>query len=222
MTPPILAQVPDLEYPETDGKPMAENTLQYEWIVKIVSGLRALFANDPNVFVAGDLFWYPVFGSPGICLAPDALVAFGRPQGHRRSYKQWEEGGIVPQVVFEVLSPSNTAEEMRSKLEFYERYGVEEYYVYDPDQVHLTVYHRDGGHLLEAAEPNGWVSPRLGVRFDLSGDDMVIFDPNGRPFVTPEELAAQRDEEHEARVQAERAADRLRQQLRALGIEPQE
>ena len=31
-----------VHYPDTDGKPMAENTLQFEWIVKIKEGLDAL------------------------------------------------------------------------------------------------------------------------------------------------------------------------------------
>src|SRR5271156_6328246 len=86
-----------IEYPESDGKPMAENTLQWQWIVTIEGGIDVVFARDPNVFVAGDLFWYPVKGRNDICCAPDALVVFGRPKGYRGSYKQWEEGGIGPQ-----------------------------------------------------------------------------------------------------------------------------
>ena len=124
-------------YPDSDGKPMADNTKQFEWIITIAGGLQALFADDPNVFVAGDLLWYPVEGDNKARIAPDALVAFGRPQGHRGSYKQWEEGGIAPQVVFEVLSPGNTRKEMADKLAFYDRYGVEEYYLYDPDSGRL-------------------------------------------------------------------------------------
>ncbi len=51
---------PDIEYPDSDGKPMADNTEQYEWIVKIKENLEILFATSPNVFIAGDLLWYPV------------------------------------------------------------------------------------------------------------------------------------------------------------------
>jgi len=94
---------PAIVYPDSDGKPIAENTLQFEWIVTIKEGLDRAFHDRPDVFVAGDLFWYPVEGRPDICTAPDALVAIGRPKGHRGSYKQWEEDGIAPQVVFEVL-----------------------------------------------------------------------------------------------------------------------
>ncbi len=127
----------EIDYPDSDGKPMAENTLQFRWIVTIKEGLDWVFQAESNVFVAGDLLWYPVEGNPSICMAPDAMVAFGRPKGDRGSYKQWEEDGIAPQVVFEVLSPNNRFREMYRKLKFYEEYGVEEYYLYDPDHDEL-------------------------------------------------------------------------------------
>src|SRR3954466_2232357 len=103
-TPPASAEI---EYPDSDGEPMAENTLQFRTIVTIQGGLDALYRNDPNVFVAGDLLWYPVEGDNTICTAPDVIVAFGRPKGDRGSYLQWKEDNIPPQVVFEVLSPNN-------------------------------------------------------------------------------------------------------------------
>src|SRR5215470_17845154 len=112
------------DYPESDGQPMADNTKQFQWIVTIKENLDALL---PNAFVAGDLFWYPLEGNNRIRQAPDVLVAFGRPKGHRGSYRQWEEDNIAPQVVFEVLSPGNLPSEMAEKLIFYEKHGVEEY-----------------------------------------------------------------------------------------------
>ena len=84
--------------------------------------------------MAGDLLWYPVQGKPKIRTAPDAMVAFGRPKGYRGSYKQWEEEGIAPQVVFEVLSPGNRPKDLVRKFRFYEQYGVEEFYLYDPEK----------------------------------------------------------------------------------------
>ena len=112
---------------------MSDNTLQFKWIVTIKEGLDNVFRDDPNVFVAGDLLWYPVEGDPKTRTAPDTMVAFGRPKGYRGSYKQWVEGGIAPQVVFEVLSPGNRPPDLAKKFAFYDRFGVEEYYVYDPD-----------------------------------------------------------------------------------------
>jgi Uma2 family endonuclease len=113
-------------YPDSDGQPMADNTKQFRWIVLIKENLELLFADNPDVFVAGDLLWYPVEGHPEIRVAPDAMVVFGRPKGDRGSYRQWEEDNIPPQVVFEILSPGNRVKEMTRKLQFYERYGVEE------------------------------------------------------------------------------------------------
>lgn len=151
-------------YPERDGKPIAENTKQFRYIVTIKEGVEALFGEQADVFVAGDLFWYPMEGHPEIVTAPDALVAFGRPKGDRRSYQQWQEGDVAPQVVFEVLSPSNTWSEMMRKFQFYDRYGVEEYYLYDADRGELSGWLRRGEHLQEIPEMQGWTSPRLGVR----------------------------------------------------------
>ena len=60
---------------------------------------------------------------------------------------RWREGGVAPQVVFEVLSPGNCVPEMARKYNFYQRYGVEEYYLYDPDNVGLIGWMRADGFL---------------------------------------------------------------------------
>jgi Uma2 family endonuclease len=209
-----------ITYPDSDGKPMADNTLQFRWIVTIKEGLDRVYHDQPNIFVAGDLLWYPAEGYPKIRQAPDALVAFGRPKGYRGSYKQWEEGGIAPQAVFEVLSPGNRAGKLARKCAFYEEYGVEEYYIYDPDRVKLTGYRRIQGKLEKITEMNGWTSPLLGIRFDMSGPELVIYGPNGQRFLTYEEMAEERDRAVE-RANAERErAERMAAQLRAMGIEP--
>src|SRR5437660_5049337 len=78
-------------YPESDGKPMADNTKQARWVVILFDNLLALLAEVADVFVAADILWYAVEGEPEIRIAPDVLVAFGRPRGDRGSYKQWQE-----------------------------------------------------------------------------------------------------------------------------------
>ena len=126
----IFEQIdPDLLYPDSDGKPMADNTEQYRWIVLIKENLEILFANNDNVLIAGDLLWYPVRSRLIAPTAPNVMVALGRPKQKRRSYRQWQEDNIPPQVVFEILSYSNDTKEMDRKLEFYDTYGVEEYYM---------------------------------------------------------------------------------------------
>ncbi len=220
---------PKIVYPESDGQPMADNTRQFRWIVTIEGGLDALFKDDPNVFVAGDLLWYPVEGKPNIRMAPDAMVVFGRPKGDRGSYQQWREEGIAPQVVFEVLSPGNRLAEMIKKFQFYDRYQVEEYYIYDPDRADLSGWARIADRdLIEIDVMAGWVSPRMGVRFDLKEGELELYYPDGRKFASYLELVAQaeqaRQQAEQARQQAEQArdrAERLAAQLRALGVDPE-
>jgi len=227
---------PAIEYPDSDGLPMAEDTLQFRWIVTITGGVDALFLDNPNVFVAGDLLWYPVEGEPTIRIGPDVLVAFGRPKGDRGSYKQWEEGNLAPQVIFEILSPGNRPGEMDRKFQFYQQYGVEEYYVYDPDDGSLEGWLRAGDQLKEVPQMAGFVSPRIGIRFEPGEgpDNLRILGPNGTPFLTYAELfkkseteqrradlADQRVEEQTRLAEAERQrAERLAARLRELGIEP--
>jgi Uma2 family endonuclease len=200
-------------YPDRDGKRMSDNTLQYLWIVTTEGNLEILFADRPDVFVAGDLLWYPVEGKPDVRTAPDALVAFGRPKGHRGSYKQWEEGGVAPQVVFEIVSPGNRAGEMRRKFDFYNLHGVREYYLYNPQTDTSTIYLRGGHDLVETKEVEKWTSPLLGIVFDRTTSRMTLRYPDGRPFLSFRELGQERDRER-AR------ADRLAEKLRELGIDP--
>jgi len=210
----------NLVYPESDGKPMADNTKQYLWIVLIKEGLEWLFQNDPEAFIAADLLWYPVEGNNRTVVAPDVMVVFGRPKGHRGSYQQWKEVGITPQVVFEVRSPNNTQTEMDEKLVFYDRYGVQEYYLYDPDRNDLSGWVRSDGRLDVINPMNGWISPRLTIRFEQSDETLQIYRPDGERFATYVEVAQRADQERQRADQAEARAKQLADRLRAAGIDP--
>ncbi|WP_435184746.1 Uma2 family endonuclease [Cylindrospermopsis raciborskii G7] len=187
----------EIVYPESDGEPMADNTRQFTWIVKIKENLEILFKYNADVFVAGDLFWYPVKGSNKIKLAPDIMVVFGRPKAHRGSYRQWEEDNIPPQVVFEILSPGNSQDEMDKKKLFYLKHGVEEYYVYDPDRISLEVSIRENNSFKEIKDVSVWTSPRLNIRFDMTGDELVIYYPDGGRFLSPVELSNYAEQENQ-------------------------
>ncbi|MCC3504155.1 MULTISPECIES: Uma2 family endonuclease [unclassified Microcoleus] len=238
----------EIIYPSSDGQPMAESTIQYKLIVKIKEGCESLFKNDPNVFVAADLLWYPVEGRPDISQAPDTMVIFGRPKGERPSYMQFLEENIAPQVVFEIRSHNDRQTKMNKKLSFYQRHGVEEYYLYDPERNELEGWQRIEGNL-EVIEPmEGWISPRLGVRFELGEDGLEIYRPDGQRFLSYAELeeqgelnrqraeqeaqraeeAIQRAEQESQRAEQERQraekavqrAERLAAKMRELNIDP--
>jgi Uma2 family endonuclease len=208
----------ELLYPDSDGKPMAENTLQYRWIVRLVTNLKQLL-KDEMAFVAGDLLWYPVpvERPPAPCQAPDTMVVLGRPDGDRGSYRQWEEDDIAPQVVFEILSPSNTMSEMAEKQQFYEQHGVLEMFFYNPQSHDFWGYQRAAvtdRFVLVTPLHLPWTSPLLKIRFELSGEGLELYHPDGEPFKEPGELFAERDLARQER-------DRALAKLRELGIDPE-
>lgn len=203
---------------------MADNTEQFDWIVRIVSNLKHLL-KDQDAFVAGDLLWYPVeveSNEKPPSQAPDALVALGRPKGRRGSYKQWEEGGIAPQVVFEILSPSNTRKEMAQKQKFYEDHGVLEAYYYDPKRKDFWGYVRetpDEVCTLITARYLPWVSPLLHIRFELP-DELEIFYPNGELFKGLDDVTQERDQMQVERDQIQAKLDQAIARMKAAGIDP--
>jgi Uma2 family endonuclease len=212
---------PAVVYPESDGLPLSDNTKQFRLIMTIQGGLAAQYLDEPNVFVAGNLLWYPVEGDNKTRAAPDIFVAFGRPKGDRGSYQQWLEGNIAPQTVFEIVSPSNRAGILTAKFSFYDEFGVEEYYLYDPDDNSLDGWLRKRNRLTKIRRMAGWVSPLLGIKFLLDGGELTIIGKNGQPFVATPEAIRQRDEALEATKEALQQAEKFRAQLKALGVDPE-
>ena len=236
----------EIFYPDCDDQPMASNTEQYRWIVIVQQNLDWLLT---DAFVAGDLFWYPIEGRPDISVAPDVMIALGRPKGKRPSYKQWQEENTAPQVIFEILSPSNTKREMEKKLLFFDRHGVKEYYLYDTESRIASGFLRDEFGLTHIPEISDWESPLLKIRFNTTGDELQLIRPDGSPFLSYEEVIAQAElaqqeaasakqeaasakreaasakqeaasAQREAKSAEEKAA-RLSERLRSLGIDPE-
>lgn len=215
----FLSLTEELLYPVDDGNPMSESTQQYRWIVEIKENLEVLLRDRPDVFIAADLAWYPepVDKPPAPCQAPDVMVVFGRPKGPRRSYQQWKEANIGPQVVFEILSASNKTRRgeiaMDCKFRFYEKRGVEEYYIYDPDEFTLEGWQRLGNQLVKIPNMMNWVSPRLGIRFDWQPRcELVLYYPDGRRFSSFVEVEQQAQQAQHQAQQAQQQAQQAQQQ----------
>jgi hypothetical protein len=130
---------------------------------------------------------------------------------------------------------------MAKKLAFYQKYGVEEYYLYHPDLLDLAGWCKAEDGLRPIEQMDGWVSPRLGVRFQMPETGLQLYRPDGEPFLTTLELeellrtAQERARQAEERAQtaeeraqtAESELERERQKslaiadrLRAMGIDP--
>ena len=251
MTTTIPTQtLPAIIYPDSDGKPMSDNTKQFQLIVKIQGGIDALFKDNENVFVAGDLLWYPVEGDNKTRQAPDTMVAFGRPKGDRGSYQQWLEDNIAPQVVFEIISPGNRMREIFKLFKFYDNYGVEECYFYDSKDNELMGWVRSDGKLNYIESIEGWVSPRLEIRFETVSGDLEIYQPDGLKFLSYVELSRQKElaqqqmeltqqqmelaqqqieltqqqmeQQRQEKELVQQKADRLSEKLREIGINPED
>jgi Uma2 family endonuclease len=207
---PVIPLAPDsVVYPESDGQPMGENDWHIQFIFLLFENLKALFRpRRHEVYVAGDLFWYPVEGDPHTVQAPDVMVVLGRPQHNRRCYKQWQEAGVAPAVVFEVKSPTDRSGDIDRKRRFCETHGVAEFYSFEvteePNQVEGWI--RVGTHYEPIPRIAGWKSPALGIRFEFDQGKVSIRFPDGSPFLDTDQLRDRlQAEEERADFEAERA-----------------
>ena len=125
-----------VEYPSSDGQPMAENDAQRHAIIYAISALTRHFKRRSDAYVSGDLLIYYEEGNPRVSIAPDVFVVFGVEDRERPNYKLWEERR-APDFVLEVASPSTWRDDLTRKRSVYERLGVREYCQYDPKGEHL-------------------------------------------------------------------------------------
>ena len=196
-------------FPDSDGQPIADNTLQLKWILMLYTNIEWIYDGNPDVFVATDNLIYPDPKDDRICLAPDVYIAYGRPKDDDRgSYKVWNEGGIFPQVIVEVLSPNNTKKQMNAKRQWYETHGCEEYLQINPktEQLIVWVRSRQENKLIQQKLHPDWISPRLGVHFVQWPRKLQIVHPDGRPFLSPRELSREREAEKQRADAAEERA----------------
>src|SRR5713101_3017903 len=123
-----MSRTPSLEidYPSSDGKPMAESDLHRDWMVRIIELLKSHFAGQ-KVYVSGNLLIYYVEGDPKKCVAPDAFVVKDCDPKRRKIYKLWEESK-TPSFVLETTSSTTRGEDQRGKMRLYARLQVVEYF----------------------------------------------------------------------------------------------
>jgi Uma2 family endonuclease len=130
-----------IDYPSSDGKPMAETWLHIRAIMLLHQALEDFFRDRADAFIASDQFWYWEDGNNKACIAPDVMVVLGVPQRdprERTSFFSWEEGGAIPSVVFEMASKNTWREDVDEKYDKYESLGVREYFLFDPEGLHLV------------------------------------------------------------------------------------
>lgn len=186
----------EMEYPSSDGQPMAEGPEHLQVMIDLVDGLTRRYAEVPDVWVGGNLFLYYEPGNRKARVSPDVLLAKGvAKQKERRNYLLWNERPLS--LVIEVTSQKTRYRDENVKKPLYQQIGTEEYVLFDP----LGEYLRpplQGYRLLRGRyqpiplEPDGSLLSRTtGLRLKREGYRLRMVDViTGKPLLWPEELEA--------------------------------
>ena len=228
-----------IEYPCSDGQPMAETDIHGACTMYVTCALRGWFKRRgrADVYVGSNNFLYYEQGNPRAVVSPDVYVVVGAPAHLRDTYLLWNEPK-GPDFVLEVTSASTRRDDERRKRGVYAALGVSEYFLYDPRAEYLTPPLR--GYRLREGEyrpvPSVTVlagrevavaSEVLGLEFrDEREARMVrLRDPaTGQDLLTYEESEHAREEEAAARRQEgearrQEAAARRAAQARVAELE---
>ena len=211
----------EMEYPTSDGQPMAETTLHRKVMADLIEALDRRYAGEPDVWVGGNLFLCYRKGDPSAALAPDVLLAKGVAKWDRPNYLLWEE--TPPSLIVEVTSRKTRREDRGKKKDVYERIGVEEYVLFDPYgdwlRPRLQGFRLEGGRYqpIAPAEDGSLASRTTGLILRPEGERLRLFDPAaGRPLLWTDELEGARAEAEAALAEAETALAEERAARRKL------
>lgn len=212
----------EVEYPASDGQPIAETQLHIQAIILLLQALED--ARPATDLVIADMFWYWEEGHPESRVAPDVMVVKGVGRAPRRSFFTWREGGAVGSIVFEMASEHTWREDLEEKRRLYERLGVPEYILFDPEGEYLRPRLR-GFRLVEGRYAvidldghDRLRSEELGLWLRAEGPLLRLLDgATGAPVPTRQERAEQEHQRaEEERLRAEQERQRAEQErLRA-------
>jgi Uma2 family endonuclease len=225
----------EIHYPAEDGLPMAETGIHVRSIVLLFQALED--ALPETSFIAADMFWYWEEGHPKSRVAPDVMVVPGVGRAERRSFFTWRENGAIPCAVIEMASEGTWREDVDEKHDLYERLGVREYFMFDPEEKYLSPPLQGyrlvgrGYKPLEHDTEGRLRSESLGLYLKAEGVMLRLLDgATGNPIPTRAERVeyerrhAERERQHAERERqhAERErqdAERERQRADALAAE---
>ena len=232
--PPVRPVVAPSDYPESDGKPMAETPLHRRATIDATSPLEDFYQERSDVYVGSDMFVYYAEGDLTRSVVPDVWVAFGVPKlPKRRTWLIWLEGKS-PDFVLEITSKSTKREDEVRKKKLYEELGVKEYWQFDPtgDYLDPILKGRELGtngkyRDLVLEERDGVLRHEslLGLELCLEGGRLFYFDPvRDAHLLTSADkddaiLKAEAERDLEARLRREETAARQAAEARVAELE---
>lgn len=224
-----------------DGEPLESewHTVQYPLLRELIRQTMAEQGRT-DFYVGGDMFvYYSVDQAREVAeeeakglekrafRGPDVFWVGGvpDPDRNRKAWIAWEEGGRLPDVIIELLSPSTAKKDRTEKRDLYARvFGTTEYFMHDPDRRRFEGL-RLFGQTYRPIPPDEhgrvW-SEQLGVSFGLwhgvtegrRYDWVRLFRPDGTLVPTAQERA---EAEHQRAEAAEAELARLRALLEERG-----
>src|SRR5262245_15535305 len=127
-----MATVRQIEYPTSDGKPMAETEVHRDDMIDLIQTLKHRFAKKRRVYVSGNMLLYYVEGDKRKHVSPALIVVRGIPNYKSKYYLLWEEKKS-PDLAMELTSKSTRKEDLKTKFSLYQDVlKVFEYFLFDP------------------------------------------------------------------------------------------
>jgi Uma2 family endonuclease len=204
---PVLREI---DYPESDGKPMAETPIHMQVMWDVINMLIAWFANRRRVYVWGNMFLYYVLGDSRKNVSPDVMVVKGvAKERRRRVFKVWEENNRTPSVMIEITSRKTRREDTGKKYTLYQDVlKVREYFLFDPLCEYLNPplkgYRLRGGVYQEISAVEGRLpSQELGLHLEAHGEELRLWDPSTQQWLPT--MAEERQQAQIARETLQRA-----------------
>ncbi len=198
---------------------MAETDWHANLMYDLWFAIKRRFRNDPQAYVARNMFLYYVEGQPSRRVTPDVFFIRGVEKRIRETYKLWDEG-VAPQVVFEISSLSTKREDLHKKPKIYGLIGVQEYYLFDPDQEYLAdgpfvaSHWCDGKFVEQDVSSNRIYSPALDLDLVVQDGLLRLADPQtGLLLRTPTEEADGRERAEAGRKQADAEREQIELEL---------
>jgi len=199
-----------VNYPESDGKPMAETSEHRDAMTYAIQAAGIILSDRPDVWISGNDFIYYAEGDPKKRVSPDCYIVLGVPRRPRRVFKVWEEEGHKPNLVIEFTSRGPAKEDREAMFDLYQNVlHVPEYILFDPRNEYLRPrlqgYRLVGGQYqpIPITADGHLISQETGIRLFADGVLLRLVDP-------------QTEEAVRTRQEAEAEVERLRAELEAL------
>ncbi len=212
----------EIDYPSSDGEPMAETTIHARAMILLQQALEDFFGQRKDVFIAVDLFWYYDEGQRTKKVAPDVMVVFNVANHDRRTFLAWDEGGNVPSIIIEVTSRDTKEDDEFDKYWLYEGLGVQEYFVFDPEaetrKAALQGYRLNGAAYRRLRPKDGCIASQFGFELFPEGNLLRLVDSKSGATIPTRSEAIAAEKEQSLKLRSE--VERLQAMLQKYGQSP--